>query len=74
MKKLLIKCDICGHEFDHMNAGCCDCGYDCNGANIKCPNCLFDIPAPEEIKGDILKQKKERSIFVRLEKELGLDN
>ena len=55
-----------------MDAGCCDCGYDCGGANIKCPNCMFDIEAPPEIRGDILKQKEERSIFVRLEKELNL--
>ena len=69
---MLIKCDICGHEFDHTEAGNCDCGYDCNGANIKCPKCMFDVEAPDELKDEIIKRKEAKSVFKRLEKELNL--
>ncbi len=68
---MLIKCDICGHEFDHTEAQTCDCGYDPASANLKCPNCMIDLILPPELEAERQKEIDENSLYSKLERELG---
>ena len=70
MLNILIKCDICGHEFDHTEATTCDCGYDPVSANLKCPNCMIDLILPPELEAERNKEIEENSLYSKLEKEL----
>lgn len=69
---MLIKCDICGCEFDHTNAGRCDCGFGRCGEFIKCPNCGIHIDLPEEIRDEVAGEYEKNTIYSRLERELGM--
>lgn len=67
---MLLKCEVCGREFDHTKAGKCDCGYDCGGASVKCPECGFDVDVPEELRDEIIEYRKENSVFTKTERLL----
>ncbi|MDD6285478.1 hypothetical protein OTK55_06380 [Methanosphaera sp. Vir-13MRS] len=67
---MMMKCDICGCEFDHTKAGHCDCGFDCCGLMLKCPRCGIHIDLPPELKKEKQEEHDKKSIFTRLEKEL----
>lgn len=67
---MLLKCDICNCEFDHTNAGKCDCGYECGGAYVKCPECGLDVDVPLELREEIVKYRKEHSVFTKTERLL----
>ena len=67
---MLLTCEVCKKEFDHINAGECDCGYDCGGASVKCPECGFDVDVPEELKDEIIKFREENSVFTKTERLL----
>ena len=64
---MMLKCDICGCEFDHTEAGDCDCGMGCGGQNVKCPNCGFDIPVPRE-----LRPKNKSSMLNKIKSSLNI--
>lgn len=70
---MLIKCDICGYEFDHTEAETCDCGYDPASANLKCPKCMIDILLPPELEEQRNKELEKNSLFSKLERELKED-
>ncbi len=67
---MLMKCDVCGCEFDSENAGSCDCGFGCGGAMVKCPECGFHVDLPIEIRDQKAKEYEEKTIFSRLQKSL----
>lgn len=72
MSILLLKCDICGTEFDHTEAGDCDCGMGCGGVNVKCPECGIHVILPPELQELKKHEKNSKNMLDQLEKELGL--
>ncbi|WP_303235301.1 hypothetical protein [Methanosphaera cuniculi] len=70
---MILKCDICGHEFDLENAGCCDCGFGCGGSMVKCPECGLHMDLPEELREEHERIYNEKTIFAKLEKKLAED-
>lgn len=70
---MIIKCDICGYEFDHTDAKTCDCGYDEVSANLKCPKCMIDLIIPPELEEERNKEIEKNSLFSKLERELEED-
>ncbi|MCD7781659.1 MAG: hypothetical protein LUG89_03060 [Methanosphaera sp.] len=67
---MMMKCDICGHEFDHTEGGECDCGYGCAGGSVKCPECGIHVDLPEELQEEHIRKKEENSVFARMERKL----
>ena len=68
---MMIKCDICGYEFDYTDALVEDC-VTCGQPRPKCPECKIDIDLPRELEIEFNKKHKENSIFTKMEEELGL--
>ncbi len=67
-----IKCDICGHEFDHTEADECLCGYGSSGGSVKCPECGFDVDLPDGLRQEHERKTEESTIFAKMEEELGM--
>lgn len=67
---MIIKCDICEHEFDLKDAGKCDCGYGCGGGMAKCPVCGCHTDLPEEIREAHKQEYDKHTVFARMESKL----
>ncbi|WP_455645437.1 hypothetical protein [Methanosphaera sp.] len=70
---MLLKCDVCGCEFDHRRAGKCDCGYGCGGGTVKCPQCGIHVDLPPEIYDKAKNAFDDNTLYARLEREFNMD-
>lgn len=67
---MLIKCDICGYEFDYEDADLSECACTCGLPRPKCPECGLDILLPPEFEQEQVNKQEEDSIFAKMENEL----
>lgn len=67
---MIIKCDICGYEFDYKDAQLSDCGCSCGEPRPKCPECGLDIILPAELELEEEEKRQKESLFSKIEKEL----
>ena len=72
VKFMMLKCDICGCEFDHTQSGDCDCGMGCGGQNVKCPQCGLHLILPPELRKIKEKEENSKSMLDKLAEELGV--
>lgn len=58
----MIKCPLCGNEFDEekSTAGCAGCGKSGCGL-VRCPNCFYEFPPDSTLK----KEGEKKSGFLK---------
>ena len=67
---MIIKCDICGYEFNYKDAKISECGCTCGEPRPKCPECGLDIILPPELELKEEEKRQKESLFSKIEKEL----
>ncbi|OED29972.1 hypothetical protein [Methanosphaera sp. WGK6] len=70
----MIKCKLCGFEFDETKEELIDCNCGCGGDNVFCPNCGYEVRLPRSSIPKKVKKEEEQGFFGRMASKLRMGN